>query len=168
MMGLRGARYGAATGAVVSALVLFTAGCQPSGQEGGAAGKPSTTVTSAPAVAATESAPPLAATPAAPTSHPAAATEPTPVHTTPARATAPTSQPPAPASTAPEPPEATRPAATPAGGCAPHTTGSCGWDHGLTPASPGETAECVDGTVSESAHFQGTCSQHHGVLYWFK
>jgi hypothetical protein len=29
-----------------------------------------------------------------------------------------------------------------------------------------QTAECSDGTTSYSAHFQGTCSGHHGVKVW--
>ncbi|WP_246143737.1 DUF3761 domain-containing protein [Actinacidiphila oryziradicis] len=27
---------------------------------------------------------------------------------------------------------------------------------------------CLDGTYSYSAHFQGTCSRHHGVEYWYR
>lgn len=34
-----------------------------------------------------------------------------------------------------------------------------------TPASA-QTAECSDGSVSNSAHFQGTCSHHGGVEVW--
>ena len=34
-----------------------------------------------------------------------------------------------------------------------------------TPASA-QTAECSDGSVSNGAHFQGTCSHHGGVEVW--
>jgi hypothetical protein len=36
-----------------------------------------------------------------------------------------------------------------------------------TPASA-QTAECSDGSVSNSAHFQGTCSHHGGVEVWLE
>lgn len=32
----------------------------------------------------------------------------------------------------------------------------------------GATALCNDGTLSYSAHHQGTCSHHHGVAVWYK
>jgi hypothetical protein len=32
----------------------------------------------------------------------------------------------------------------------------------------GATALCNDGTLSYSAHHQGTCSHHHGVAVWSK
>lgn len=32
----------------------------------------------------------------------------------------------------------------------------------------GATALCNDGTLSFSAHHQGTCSHHHGVAVWYK
>ena len=32
----------------------------------------------------------------------------------------------------------------------------------------GPTAKCVDGTLSYSAHHQGTCSHHGGVAVWYK
>ncbi|WP_425556141.1 DUF3761 domain-containing protein, partial [Kitasatospora nipponensis] len=86
------------------------------------------------------------------------ATVPTPAHTTAAPQPKQSTEAPAP----------TQPAAGGGGTCAAHTVGSCGWDHGITPAHAGETAQCVDGTASDSAHFEGTCSQHHGVRYWFK
>jgi len=116
-----------------------------------------------------------------------AAPSPSPSPTTaPPTSAAPTTQAPAPAPTtvaaapvaptthaaAPAPPQAapapTTAAAAPAGSCAPHTTGTCGWDAGVPPQASGETATCYDGTVSYSAHFSGTCSHHHGVEYWYK
>jgi len=38
----------------------------------------------------------------------------------------------------------------------------------LTVTAPGfaQTAECSDGSTSNSAHFQGTCSHHGGVAVW--
>jgi hypothetical protein len=30
-----------------------------------------------------------------------------------------------------------------------------------------QTAECSDGSISNSAHFQGTCSHHGGVAVWY-
>jgi Spy/CpxP family protein refolding chaperone len=38
----------------------------------------------------------------------------------------------------------------------------------LTVAAPAfaQTAECSDGSTSNSAHFQGTCSHHGGVAVW--
>ena len=30
-----------------------------------------------------------------------------------------------------------------------------------------QTAQCTDGWVSNSAHFQGTCANHGGVTVWF-
>ncbi|MFF7189080.1 DUF3761 domain-containing protein [Streptomyces sp. NPDC008222] len=43
-----------------------------------------------------------------------------------------------------------------------HTTAAPVDDHG------GATALCNDGTLSSSAHHQGTCSHHHGVAVWYK
>ncbi|MGW5477687.1 DUF3761 domain-containing protein [Streptomyces sp. NPDC004008] len=43
-----------------------------------------------------------------------------------------------------------------------HTTAAPADDHG------GATAQCNDGTLSYSAHHQGTCSHHHGVAVWYK
>jgi hypothetical protein len=37
-----------------------------------------------------------------------------------------------------------------------------------TPTQNGPTALCVDGTVSYSAHHQGTCSHHGGVAQWYR
>ncbi len=45
------------------------------------------------------------------------------------------------------------------------------FDVGLTTPSPdhsGATAMCEDGTLSYSAHHQGTCSYHGGVLTWYR
>ncbi len=36
------------------------------------------------------------------------------------------------------------------------------------PAATGATALCNDGTLSYSAHHQGTCSHHDGVAQWYK
>ena len=36
------------------------------------------------------------------------------------------------------------------------------------PATSGATALCNDGTLSYSAHHQGTCSHHDGVAVWYK
>jgi hypothetical protein len=43
-----------------------------------------------------------------------------------------------------------------------HTSAPPVDDHG------GATALCNDGTLSFSAHHQGTCSHHHGVAVWYK
>jgi hypothetical protein len=43
-----------------------------------------------------------------------------------------------------------------------HTSAPPVDDHG------GATALCNDGTLSYSAHHQGTCSHHHGVAVWYK
>ncbi|MEU5596666.1 DUF3761 domain-containing protein [Streptomyces sp. NPDC020298] len=43
-----------------------------------------------------------------------------------------------------------------------HTTAPPVDDHG------GATALCNDGTLSYSAHHQGTCSHHHGVAQWYQ
>ncbi|MDX3078432.1 DUF3761 domain-containing protein [Streptomyces sp. MI02-7b] len=52
-----------------------------------------------------------------------------------------------------------------AAGCARHTVGVCK----ANSAHPrGATAKCKDNTYSYSAHFQGTCSRHHGVRYWYR
>jgi hypothetical protein len=58
-------------------------------------------------------------------------------------------------------------AATPAAAasCAHHTTGSCR----AGSAHPrGAMAKCKDASYSYSAHFQGTCSHHRGVKYWYR
>lgn len=90
----------------------------------------------------------------APTPTPTPASTPTHTHTA-----APAPAQPAPTTAAP---------ANPAGSCAQHTVGKCGWDVGVPPAQAGETATCFDGSVSFSATFSGTCSHHQGVQYWYK
>ncbi|WP_096240335.1 DUF3761 domain-containing protein [Streptomyces olivochromogenes] len=32
----------------------------------------------------------------------------------------------------------------------------------------GAMAKCKDASYSYSAHFQGTCSHHRGVKYWYR
>ncbi|WP_405914739.1 DUF3761 domain-containing protein [Streptomyces sp. NBC_00728] len=49
--------------------------------------------------------------------------------------------------------------------CARHTTGVC---KANSPHPRRATAKCKDGTYSYSAHFQGTCSHHRGVKYWYR
>lgn len=158
-----------AAGAV--AAVLLTAGCDPDATDTAKPQAAATRTTAqAPAPASSAPAPaPTSASPAAPT---AAAPSHQPTHSPTSRPTAPVAPPTKPAEpTGPaaeptsQPPAQTK---APAGSCASHTTGDCGWDLGLTPAHSGETAECADGSTSDSAHFQGTCSQHHGVRHWFK
>jgi hypothetical protein len=46
-------------------------------------------------------------------------------------------------------------------------SGSSGSGSGAV-AGGGATAKCVDGTLSYSAHHQGTCSHHGGVAVWYK
>lgn len=142
-----------------------------------------TTTVSVSGASATLSASPSATPSTSPTPSPSPTTAP-PTSAAPTTA-APTTQAPAPAPTtvaaAPAAPTTraaaiptqaapapTTAAAAPAGSCAPHTTGTCGWDAGVPPQASGETATCYDGTVSYSAHFSGTCSHHHGVEYWYK
>ena len=36
----------------------------------------------------------------------------------------------------------------------------------VTAPAYAQTAECSDGSTSNSAHFQGTCSHHGGVAVW--
>ncbi|GAB2716563.1 DUF3761 domain-containing protein [Kitasatospora kifunensis] len=171
-IGTRGAGGWIAAGAV--AAVLLTAGCDPSSTDTAkpaAAGQPTQAATGASPTQPVNSPQPSAPA-AAPTAHESSQQ---PTHRPTAAPTTPTehrtTQAPEPTRPAAEPttkaPEPTQPAA-PAGSCASHTVGDCGWDLGLTPAHPGETAECADGTTSDSAHFQGTCSQHRGVRHWFK
>jgi hypothetical protein len=49
--------------------------------------------------------------------------------------------------------------------CASHTVGTCAAG---SPHPAGAMAQCKDGSISYSAHFQGTCSHHHGVEYWYQ
>lgn len=58
-------------------------------------------------------------------------------------------------------------AATPAAAasCAHHTTSSCRAGSANT---RGAMAKCKDASYSCSAHFQGTCSHHRGVQYWYR
>ncbi|GAA5018657.1 DUF3761 domain-containing protein [Kitasatospora paranensis] len=163
--------------AALLTLALFGAACDP--ETGAAAGPAPAAATSATGAASPAADPSTAAPAAAPSS--AQPTDASPSATDPAPATtaaAPTTRAPAtkaapaPVHTTPAPARTTAKAApttkAPAGSCAHHTTGVCGWDVGLTPVSSSETAECNDGTVSYSATFSGTCSHHGGVRYWFK
>lgn len=87
---------------------------------------------------------------AAATKAPTPTSTPTPTPT-PAKHTTkpkPATQAPAPAAHAPAP--------------ATHTSAAPVDDHG------GATARCNDGSLSYSAHHQGTCSHHHGVAVWYK
>ncbi|PBC76186.1 uncharacterized protein DUF3761 [Streptomyces sp. TLI_235] len=149
------------------ALALFGTACDPADTTTGTAAPPPAAVSAAPTAPASSEAPSPAGSPAASPSE-----SPTPSL---APSTAPpTAAAPAPARTAAPAPVRTtaapRPAPTTAAAhpCAHHTTGACGWDLGVSPASSGETAECNDGTASFSATFSGTCSHHGGVRYWFK
>ncbi|MER5861996.1 hypothetical protein [Kitasatospora sp. NPDC002040] len=116
------------------------------------------------AAAACDPAPSGPATPPSPSV--AEATEsptPTPTRTgTPARSVVPAPAP----TTATASPTTADP--TRGGTCARHTTGECGWDHGLTPTVPGQTAVCRNGDISDAANFRGTCSKNGGVRYWFR
>ncbi|WP_127354020.1 DUF3761 domain-containing protein [Actinacidiphila soli] len=56
-------------------------------------------------------------------------------------------------------------AQAPVATCASHTVGTCAAD---SPHPAGAMAQCMDGSISYSAHFQGTCSHHHGVEYWYQ
>ncbi|MFF7631926.1 DUF3761 domain-containing protein [Kitasatospora sp. NPDC008050] len=171
--GSRGAGGWIVAGAV--AAVLLTAGCDPNATDSAKAQPAATSTTQAPAPASSAPVPapaPTSASPVAPTTH---APSQQPTHPPTAKPT--TAKPPTPAAEPTKPAEPTRPAAeptspapaqAPAGSCASHSVGDCGWDLGLTPAHSGETAECADGSTSDSAHFQGTCSQHRGVRHWFK
>ncbi|WP_265737745.1 DUF3761 domain-containing protein [Actinacidiphila oryziradicis] len=50
--------------------------------------------------------------------------------------------------------------------CASHTVGTCAAG---SPHPAGAMAQCTDGSISFSAHFQGTCSRHGGgVEYWYQ
>ncbi|MFJ2565740.1 DUF3761 domain-containing protein [Streptomyces sp. NPDC087568] len=52
-----------------------------------------------------------------------------------------------------------------AASCVRHSTGVCK----ANSAHPrGATAKCKDGTYSYSKTFQGTCSGHKGVKYWYR
>lgn len=158
----------------VAVAVLALAACDPN--------TPAPAVTRAAAVASPPAAPapsttpsttPPAAPPVAPAPEPVVTTEaaPPPAPATPApapaRTVAPTTRAPAPAK-APAPAPAPTKEPEPGGSCAHHTVGVCGWDVGVSPAHAGETAQCKDGTASDSANFSGTCSGHQGVRYWFK
>lgn len=174
---LRALRIPAAV--AVTALALFTAACEPDGAAGtavttAAAASPSSVVVSpsaSPSAAPTSASPSAVPSPSPSSVPPSTAPVPSPPPTTrkalaptqaPVQAPTRTSENPAPAPTH----EPTRQG--PAGSCAHHTVGSCGWDAGLTPVGADEMAQCKDGTPSYSASFSGTCSHHGGVLYWFK
>lgn len=120
----------------------------------------STTTTSAPSAPAPTSASSARSSAPASALHPA--TKPT-TSTKTVEPAKPSTSASAPAS---EHPTSSAPAA--GGSCAPHTVAVCGWDVGVAPNEPGETATCKDGTDSFSATFSGTCSHHGGVEYWYK
>lgn len=135
-----------------------------------AAASPIATVTSAsptPSPTPTPTPPPAPVpTTATPTPPPPPKPVPTP---TPTPASTPThTHTAAPAPAQPEPAPTAAAPVQPAGSCAQHTVGECGWDVGVPPAQAGETATCFDGSVSFSATFSGTCSHHQGVQYWYK
>ncbi|MFJ9413329.1 DUF3761 domain-containing protein [Streptomyces sp. NPDC101227] len=50
------------------------------------------------------------------------------------------------------------------------TSGGSSGDSGSTGggSSSGATARCRDGSLSYSAHHQGTCSHHGGVAVWYR
>jgi hypothetical protein len=85
---------------------------------------------------------------------PLATTSPTPTPTPRPTTHKPAPRPTTPAYT-PKPKPKPKPSAT-------HWTEPPVDDHG------GATALCNDGTLSFSAHHQGTCSHHHGVAVWYK
>jgi hypothetical protein len=64
------------------------------------------------------------------------------------------------------PPPPPPPADTGSGSGSGSSSGS-GSEQAVSPGG-GPTALCNDGTLSHSAHHQGTCSHHHGVAVWYK
>jgi len=125
-----------------------------------AAVKSSRPATSAAASTAASKAPAKATTAPPATKAPVRTVKPSPTHTTVKPAPTHTTVKPRVVRTTP-PPTTQAPVAM----CASHTVGTCAAG---SPHPAGAMAQCKDTTYSYSAHFQGTCSRHGGVEYWYQ
>jgi hypothetical protein len=140
-------RHALACAAMAITLASTVAACDPAqAPAGGSSPSPVTSVSSSP-------------TPAAPVSPTSIAS----------RTTAPPS---APAKSSTPPAAAAKPGGSggdsTSGGSSSGGTSSVTHENAVPNPGVGPTAKCKDGTLSYSAHHQGTCSHHHGVAVWYK